>query len=118
MNKLYERRSAEKNPKDPIKMVLFTDVHMDYDYKVGANWNCEKIVCCREDSGEPQNEEEKAGFWGSEKCDAAEPMVLNMFDFISEHIDPAFALWGGDNVAHNIDTMTRDGNLERLKRIS
>ena len=61
INKLYVSQK-----KKPLKVALFTDIHLDYDYLVGAkNAKCGRIICCRADSGEAENDEEKAGFWGS-----------------------------------------------------
>ena len=45
---------------------MFTDIHLDYGYKIGSNnSNCGRIICCREESGVAESDEDKAGFWGS-----------------------------------------------------
>ena len=94
--------------KAPLKVALFTDIHLDYDYLVGAkNDKCGRIICCRADSGEAENEEQKAGFWGSQHCDGNENLLASLLEFLKTSVKPDFALWGGDNVGHNSDSMTK-----------
>jgi sphingomyelin phosphodiesterase len=52
-----------------IKIVLMSDIHMSFDYVPGMSNKCEKVLCCRSDSGPPSNVNETAGFWGDYKCD-------------------------------------------------
>ena len=40
----------------PIKVALFSDLHIDYDYQEGMNNDCGKPICCRSDSGLPKTD--------------------------------------------------------------
>ena len=39
-----------------LKMVQFTDLHLDFRYRSGANTDCGDVMCCREEHGFPTNE--------------------------------------------------------------
>ena len=36
-------------------MVQFTDLHLDLQYVVGSNKNCDNIICCRAEDDFPPN---------------------------------------------------------------
>lgn len=73
-----ERPRVSPNPKI-MKFVVFTDVHLDYYYKEGAEAECGYPICCREHNGlgfKPSDRQpvvgsgKKAGKWGAvAKCD-------------------------------------------------
>ena len=50
-----------------------SDIHLDYDYTPGMSIDCGKPLCCRSDSGFPQNANGGAGNWGN-------PIPNNLFD--------------------------------------
>ena len=78
VNGLYEQR--EKNPSDKklIKVALFSDIHIDFTYTEGANANCDGITCCQERNGMATKDSDKAGAWGSPRCDSAPKTVESM----------------------------------------
>lgn len=45
-------------------------MHLDKLYTPGTNRHCTDILCCRKYTGFPSNEDDKAGEWGSYKCDS------------------------------------------------
>ena len=53
----------------PIKLVLMGDFHVDYDYVPGMASKCDRVICCRSDSGYSQLPENTAGKWGDYDCD-------------------------------------------------
>lgn len=98
--------------------MLFSDLHVDYEYTIGTSNNCGRVTCCRSDSGPPRKPEEAAAKWGDYQCDIPERTMESFFDFVSNKIKPDFALWGGDSVPHNVATITFDGNVRDLTRVS
>ena len=114
MNQLYRNGTSGKTP---LKAVLMTDLHLDYDYVIGSkNKNCGRIICCQGDPAE--NEDEKAEYWGSQQCDGNENTLLSMLHFIRDDIKPDFVLWGGDSVPHNPDSLTPESVRKHLRWIS
>ena len=84
---MYQNRTSKNDKAGLLKVALFSDFHMDYDYLVGAkSKDCGRIVCCRADSGKADNEEDKAGFWGSHHCDANENLLNGLLNFLDTSI--------------------------------
>jgi len=84
--------------------VLFSDLHVDFEYTPGNTNKCGKTTCCRADSGPPRHPSEAAGKWGDYLCDIPERTMDSMFDFIYKDVKPDFALWGGDSVTHDLES--------------
>jgi len=57
--------------KNIYKVAVFTDAHMDLEYKEGSNADCTSISsCCHSWDGVPSSPEKAARYWGTnEKCD-------------------------------------------------
>jgi hypothetical protein len=55
---------AGETARSSIKAVLVTDPHVDFQYTVGADKNCNNYLCCRPDSGFPTEFERMASEWG------------------------------------------------------
>lgn len=86
--------------KDPIKVVLVTDLHIDPYYLAGTSNKCdENGSCCQ--TGEPQSENDTAGKWGDYNCDLPNDTFQSMIKYVKEEIDPDFILWGGDSASHD-----------------
>lgn len=88
---------------DPIKVVHFTDTHVDLSYETGSNYDCSKPICCRvytEDDA-PGNTSSPCGPWGNTKCDPPHRLQLSMMDAIT-NLNPAFSIYTGDVVAHDV----------------
>ena len=120
INNLYKDQSRHFNTpgREAIKMVLMSDLHIDYDYMEGMNSDCNKPLCCRSDSGLPPSPEKAAGKWGNYQCDLNEITLLNMMEFIREQIKPDLVLWGGDSIPHNVDSITLESNVQIMKNIT
>jgi hypothetical protein len=41
-----------------------------------------------------------------------------MFEFIAEEIKPDVALWGGDSIPHNVESLSFEKGLETMKTVS
>ena len=53
IDQLYEEISADPEPRETIRVLHMSDIHIDFEYQVGANTDCGKPVCCREGDGTP-----------------------------------------------------------------
>ena len=70
----------------PIKVAMFTDFHIDYDYTPGQSVICDKPICCRSNSGRPSDPRMAAGKWGDEKCDLPERTMISLLEYIDKVI--------------------------------
>jgi sphingomyelin phosphodiesterase len=113
INNLYkqEKKNFRTKGREPLKIVLMSDLHLDYDYTPGMSTNCGKPLCCRSDSGLPKNANEAAGNWGNRNCDTSLKLLNNMFKTIREDIKPDMIFWGGDSIPHNLETLTLETNI-------
>lgn len=91
-----------------IKVVMFSDLHVDYNYTAGRSNFCGEALCCRMDSVMPRNLSETAQKWGDYKCDLPPITFQSMLDFIKDEIHPDLVLWGGNSVPHALDTLTNE----------
>ena len=99
-------------------MALFGDFHLDYSYIPGMNTKCGDPICCRQESGLPDDPKDAAGPWGDYLCDVPERTALNMLDFIREQIQPDAVIWTGDSIPHNVGSLTADSNAEIMKNVT
>ncbi|ATY60770.1 Sphingomyelin phosphodiesterase [Cordyceps militaris] len=101
----------------PIKVVHFSDIHVDHHYAVGTNTQCTKPVCCRpyttsDEVGETQN---PAGPFGDHNCDTPESLERSMYDAIRKVVpDAAFSIFTGDIVDHHIWSRSKKSNIDEI----
>jgi hypothetical protein len=71
INNLYKENRADfrKPGREPIKIAMVSDLHIDLEYTEGANSDCGKPLCCRTDSGPAPSDDKRAGKWGDFNCD-------------------------------------------------
>ncbi|CRG86965.1 sphingomyelin phosphodiesterase [Talaromyces islandicus] len=101
----------------PIQVVHFSDTHVDLSYETGSNWNCSKPICCRsfETSDAPGNTTTPCGPYGNTKCDAPLSLEESMVNSIKSLAPaPAFSIYTGDVVAHDIWLVDEDEVLTDL----
>ena len=60
---------SEKIIPETYNIVQITDWHVDFDYKEGSMRNCAWEICCQEEYGMPELEEDKARKYGELTCD-------------------------------------------------
>lgn len=86
-----------------IKVVHFSDTHVDLLYEPGSSYKCSKPICCRSWSDEyaPGNTEYPCGPFGNTKCDPPQILQESLHAAIAD-IDPEFSIYTGDVVAHDI----------------
>jgi len=109
MNKLYKENAPEfgKPGRELLKVVILSDLHLDYSYTEGADNDCGKPLCCRTDSGKAPTKERAAGKWGDYNCDTNELVFKSLLSHIKNDIKPDVALWGGDSVPHNLQSLDK-----------
>lgn len=68
---LYKKIEESNNDERPtLRALHLSDVHLDFEYTVGATSNCKEYLCCRADAGYPKKSTDiPAGYWGSSNCD-------------------------------------------------
>jgi len=97
---------------------MISDIHISYDYVIGANNDCGNPLCCRSDSGMGKDAATRAGKWGDYKCDIPARTLESMLGYIKDEIKPDTVFWGGDSVPHNIETLTLESNVEVIKNVT
>jgi sphingomyelin phosphodiesterase len=69
-----------------MKILQLTDIHIDPNYVVGGNAECDEPTCCRFDQGTPENATGAAGYWGDYRdCDLPMHAFQNLIDQASTH---------------------------------
>jgi hypothetical protein len=104
INKIYKEIAADPKPRKTIKVVQFSDAHLDLYYQEGSTVNCGRSYCCRAES-EPDplpEQRELAGKFGSYGwCDVPKHTLQSVLNQIKEHAQPDFIFWTGDSTAHD-----------------
>nr|UBK24973.1 phospholipase C [Rasamsonia emersonii] len=107
----------EPSGESPIQVVHFSDTHVDLSYETGSNYNCTKPICCRPYTAEdaPGNTTTPCGPYGNTKCDAPLSLEESMFAAIKAlNPQPAFSIYTGDVVAHDIWLVDQNEVIEDL----
>lgn len=102
---------------EPIKVVHFSDIHVDLSYEVGANYNCTKPICCRPytSADAPGNTSYPAGEYGEVTCDAPLSLEESMYAAIQDVAsDAAFAIFTGDVVEGAVWLVTEKENTDDI----
>lgn len=109
--------SVERNSNE-LKILHFTDIHYDPNYRVGGNANCKAPLCCRIKQGNATREHEKAGKWGDyRKCDMPWHSIENAIKTAaSENPDVDIIYYTGDSVDHGIWETSVDGNIAIMEK--
>jgi sphingomyelin phosphodiesterase len=118
IDRLYEQIRNDSQPRKTIKMVHFTDIHMDLKYVKGASTKCGDVICCREADGFPTDPALQAGPLGSFGCDIPVDVVTEMGDFINREVRPDVILWGGDVTPHDQNSYSFDYVAELQTRLA
>jgi len=80
--------------KTPLRVVHFSDVHIDRRYTVGADAVCTKPVCCRKWADDTTPVEAPAGAMGMRNCDTPTALIQNFLNTIGS--DNKFSIFTGD----------------------
>ncbi|KAF7542515.1 hypothetical protein G7Z17_g11503 [Cylindrodendrum hubeiense] len=103
--------------KDPIKVVHYSDIHIDPLYVEGSNTECTKPICCRPytEGDAPGNTSSPAGPNGDHNCDVPVSLEESMYAAIQEIVpDVAFTIFTGDIVDHAVWNTSQSYNTEQI----
>jgi sphingomyelin phosphodiesterase len=101
LNNLYGSLGQSTENRKTLKMVQFTDLHVDLEYVEGSAIDCGNIICCREDGGFPTDPSNQAGPYGNYYCDIPPKLFHSMGDYIKSEVKPDVILWTGDIAPHD-----------------
>eukprot|EP00095_Tigriopus_kingsejongensis_P001409 maker-scaffold229_size244821-snap-gene-1.14 protein:Tk01409 transcript:maker-scaffold229_size244821-snap-gene-1.14-mRNA-1 annotation:"hypothetical protein TcasGA2_TC005858" len=109
------------DPEAPsLKVLHFTDLHIDLSYLPGSNPDCGMPCCCMNTTGLATGDERRAGFWGDiADCDLPIWTFAAMMAQIKErHGDElAYAIYTGDSPPHDVWQQSMESNSEHSKRV-
>lgn len=82
---LYQQISNDpnKDKRNTLKIVQFTDIHLDLDYVSGTSNQCDMVICCRKVNGYPANKSLQAGPMGSYGCDVPVDVLTTMGEYVN-----------------------------------
>lgn len=105
--------SLVPSKKEPLKVLHFSDYHLDPRYVVGSEANCGGSLCCRvfpyTNVSAPINT--PASLFGNYQCDTPEALATSVFRAVPkvtgyEWDDFSFGIYTGDLVSHDIWELT------------
>lgn len=103
--------------RDPIKVVHYSDIHIDPLYVEGSNAKCTKPICCRPYTAadKPGNNSSPAGPNGDHNCDVPISLEESMYAAINDIVpDVAFTIFTGDIVDHAVWNTSQPYNVEQI----
>ena len=97
----------ERTKESTLKLLHLTDVHLDLEYEAGTQSKCDFALCCRKPASAGE-----AGDWGSLEgnCDCLFSLAQSSLQAVRHTITrdpPAFILWTGDVVPHDVWATSR-----------
>ncbi|RKK82020.1 hypothetical protein BFJ69_g3307 [Fusarium oxysporum] len=111
------RKRPVSSGRDPIKVVHYSDIHVDQLYTEGSNSECNKPICCRPftENDEPGRAVSPAGPYGEHTCDSPASLEHSMYEAIKRLVpDAAFTIFTGDIVDHSIWNTSWDYNEHQI----
>ncbi|PQE31651.1 acid sphingomyelinase protein [Rutstroemia sp. NJR-2017a WRK4] len=103
--------------KTPLKIVHYSDIHVDPFYQTGANYNCTKPICCRAytSADAAGNTQFPAGQYGNSECDAPVSLEQSMYAAIQSITPDAIAsIFTGDIVDHAVWLTNETQNIKDI----
>ena len=115
---LYKEIATDQAPRETIKVVQFSDAHMDMEYTVGTVANCDQSYCCRPESTRSESQEKLAGKFGmkNERCDPPRATFESVLDQVIGQ-KPDLVFWTGDNTPHDDPYINQDSVTATLEAI-
>eukprot|EP00826_Nyctotherus_ovalis_P024870 TRINITY_DN1919_c0_g2_i2.p2 TRINITY_DN1919_c0_g2~~TRINITY_DN1919_c0_g2_i2.p2 ORF type:complete len:366 (-),score=42.16 TRINITY_DN1919_c0_g2_i2:288-1301(-) len=102
----YEKPASEVV--NPIKILVVTDIHVDYGYQEGKATVCSENICCRKTSPKPKGNATKSGKFGFlGKCDIPFITAQSFTEYTLKNARPDVVLFLGDTPAHDMWEQTR-----------
>lgn len=102
-------KPARQRPKptgqSPLRVIHYSDIHIDPWYTEGADADCTKFICCRHysDGPVPGDAAQPARPNGEHTCDSPLNLEQSMYEAIRTLVtDAAFSIFTGDIVDHAV----------------
>lgn len=122
MDILFRGRTSKPAPltispctKEPLKVLHASDYHMDMRYVVGAEADCDDVLCCRvmPYTNVSAPIKQPASFFGNYLCDTPEPLGTSVFLNVPkvtgfEWSEFSFGIFTGDLVSHDLWELTEE----------
>jgi len=111
-----------------LQVLHISDVHIDSEYAVSSNAECNEPLCCRDGAATslaPPTDRGKrtttihapSGKWGDYRnCDLPWWTLENLLRSITEKVD--YVLWTGDQQAHDVWSQSKQGSLDTLYNLT
>jgi len=101
INSLYREIAADQTVRSTISIIQFTDLHVDLEYLVGSNNECDNVLCCRLEDGMATDPAKAAGPYGFPGvCDVPVSVLDKMTVKVNE-LAPDTLFWTGDVAPHD-----------------
>lgn len=124
-NILADKPAIKPRPKPTMKktytILSMNDPHIDMKYDTEGAFNCHNdIVCCRKGAVPKVGETKiKSGPFGMRgPCDLPMRTYEDFLKFAKETINPDMMFWLGDNEVHELDKISKEGNLNTTKYVA
>lgn len=106
-------KELKPSGKKPLKILHFSDYHLDLRYVVGSEANCGGEMCCRvfPYSNTSAAINTRASLFGNYQCDTPQALATSVFRALPsvtgfEWDEFAFGLYTGDLVSHDLWELT------------
>lgn len=108
-------RAISPSMKESLKVLHVSDYHMDMRYVVGAEADCDDVLCCRvmPYTNVSAPVKQPASLFGNYLCDTPEPLGTSVFRNVPkvtgfEWSEFSFGIFTGDLVSHDLWELTEE----------
>ncbi|CAO3568458.1 unnamed protein product [Mortierella alpina] len=91
-----------------IDVLHLSDWHVDNEYVVGSEGDCNRPLCCRKYADSPLTPKRKASTWGDYKCDSPIKLGEDLLKHVPKVANISFSILTGDVPPHDIWQQTRE----------
>ena len=121
IDRMYKIIETSTIHRETIKIVQFSDAHLDLLYNEGSNADCSFTYCCRKeiDEIEKRSSSVPAGKWGMRhyQCDPPQITFENVLEEVKKQ-QAEYLFWTGDSTPHDDDFITQDEVTQTLSSIT
>ncbi len=111
------RHSAGVSDQPPLRVLVFTDMHLDFDYMEGKSSVCDNGLCCRRSSPDTNDPKYRAGPFGDARCDLPNA-TMESFVYQVAKLNPDVVLWLGDNPPHNMYEQRKETQASYFQHVA
>jgi sphingomyelin phosphodiesterase len=118
IDSIYANITASSTTRQSITVAHISDLHVDFEYLVGGNTECDFPICCRAENGIPSDQSTTASRWGAYTCDLPSATLESMLAYVRDVVKPDIVIWTGDSVPHNIWGVSEEEVVDGVTRVS